>query len=45
MLVDLHVHTLLSSDSGVEPQAYLETAARGAPRLDAMPNSPINSAS
>jgi predicted metal-dependent phosphoesterase TrpH len=32
----LHVHTLLSSDSGVEPQAYLETAARRAPRLDAI---------
>ncbi len=36
MLVDLHVHTLLSSDSGVEPRVYLETAARGARRLDAI---------
>jgi predicted metal-dependent phosphoesterase TrpH len=36
MLVDLHVHTLLSSDSQVEPLTYLETAARGERRLDAI---------
>jgi len=28
MLVDLHVHTLLSSDSNVSAEAYLEVAAR-----------------
>jgi predicted metal-dependent phosphoesterase TrpH len=36
MLIDLHVHTLLSSDSNIAPEAYLEAAARGARRLDAI---------
>jgi len=36
MLVDLHVHTLLSSDSNVAPELYVEAAARGPRRLDAI---------
>ncbi|HZO82990.1 MAG TPA: PHP-associated domain-containing protein [Candidatus Binataceae bacterium] len=36
MLIDLHVHTSLSSDSSVAPEQYLETAARGPRRLDAI---------
>lgn len=36
MLVDLHVHTLLSSDSHIAPEQYLEAAAAGSPRLDAI---------
>jgi predicted metal-dependent phosphoesterase TrpH len=36
MLVDLHVHTLLSSDSDIPPEQYLEAAARGPRRLDAI---------
>lgn len=36
MLIDLHVHTLLSSDSNVAPELYLEAAARGPHRLDAI---------
>jgi hypothetical protein len=36
MLVDLHVHTKLSSDSNVEPVLYLEAIARKATRLDAI---------
>ncbi|MBV8054468.1 MAG: PHP domain-containing protein [Deltaproteobacteria bacterium] len=29
MLIDLHVHTRLSSDSNVSPESYLEMASRG----------------
>jgi predicted metal-dependent phosphoesterase TrpH len=29
MLIDLHVHTRLSSDSNVSPESYLEAASRG----------------
>src|SRR6516162_5240039 len=36
MLIDLHVHTLLSSDSNVAPELYVEAAARGPRRLDAI---------
>lgn len=36
MLVDLHVHTLLSSDSNITPERYLEAAAGGPRRLDAI---------
>ncbi len=36
MLVDLHVHTLLSSDSNIAPEQYLEAATRGPRRLDAI---------
>jgi predicted metal-dependent phosphoesterase TrpH len=36
MLIDLHVHTLLSSDSNVAPEQYVEAAARGPRRLDAI---------
>lgn len=36
MLIDLHVHTLLSSDSNVTPEQYLEAAAQGPCRLDAI---------
>ncbi len=35
MLIDLHVHTLLSSDSNIAPELYVEAAARGPRRLDA----------
>lgn len=36
MLIDLHVHTLLSSDSNIAPEQYLEAAAAGPRRLDAI---------
>ena len=36
MLVDLHVHTLLSSDSNIPPEQYVETAARAPRKLDAI---------
>lgn len=36
MLVDLHVHTKLSSDSNVAPEAYLEAASRHPSRLGAI---------
>ena len=36
MLIDLHVHTKLSSDSNVAPEAYLAAAARNAPPLGAI---------
>jgi predicted metal-dependent phosphoesterase TrpH len=36
MLIDLHVHTMLSSDSNVAPEQYVEAAARGPHRLDAI---------
>lgn len=36
MLVDLHVHTLLSSDSSIAPEQYIETAANAPRRLDAI---------
>ena len=36
MLIDLHVHTLLSSDSNIAPELYVEAAARGPRRLDAI---------
>lgn len=36
MLVDLHVHTLLSSDSKISPEQYLEAAKSGPRRLDAI---------
>ena len=36
MLVDLHVHTKLSSDSNVAPEVYLEAAARGPAPLGAI---------
>ncbi|HEY2526253.1 MAG TPA: PHP-associated domain-containing protein [Candidatus Binataceae bacterium] len=36
MLIDLHVHTLLSSDSNIAPEAYVEAAARAPRRLDAI---------
>src|SRR6202012_4968107 len=36
MLVDLHVHTKLSSDSNVAPEQYLAAAAERTPRLGAI---------
>jgi predicted metal-dependent phosphoesterase TrpH len=36
MLVDLHVHTKLSSDSNVAPEQYLEAIAKNACRLGAI---------
>lgn len=36
MLIDLHVHTNLSSDSNVAPEAYLAAATRNAPALGAI---------
>jgi hypothetical protein len=36
MLIDLHVHTLLSSDSNAAAEHYLELAARSEPRLGAI---------
>ncbi|HZP44290.1 MAG TPA: PHP domain-containing protein [Candidatus Binataceae bacterium] len=36
MLVDLHVHTRLSSDSNVDPEAYLAAASAGPHRLHAI---------
>jgi predicted metal-dependent phosphoesterase TrpH len=36
MLVDLHVHTRLSSDSNIEPEAYLAAASQAPLRLDAI---------
>jgi predicted metal-dependent phosphoesterase TrpH len=36
MLIDLHVHTRLSSDSNVAPESYLEAASRGPVRLGAI---------
>ncbi len=36
MLIDLHVHTTLSSDSNVVPEAYLAAAAHRTPALDAI---------
>jgi predicted metal-dependent phosphoesterase TrpH len=36
MLIDLHVHTKLSSDSNVSPESYLEMAARGPVPLGAI---------
>ncbi|HLK86753.1 MAG TPA: PHP-associated domain-containing protein [Candidatus Binataceae bacterium] len=36
MLIDLHVHTLLSSDSNVAPERYVEAAAGAPRRLDAI---------
>ena len=36
MLVDLHVHTKLSSDSNVSPEQYLEAAARNSIPLGAI---------
>jgi predicted metal-dependent phosphoesterase TrpH len=36
MLIDLHVHTRLSSDSNVLPESYLEAAARNALALSAI---------
>jgi len=36
MLVDLHVHTLLSSDSNIAPEQYVEIAARAPRKLDAI---------
>ena len=36
MLIDLHVHTNLSSDSNVAPEAYLAAAARNVPALGAI---------
>jgi predicted metal-dependent phosphoesterase TrpH len=36
MLVDLHVHTKLSSDSNVAPEQYLEAIAKKAPTLGAL---------
>ncbi|MGH7948108.1 MAG: PHP-associated domain-containing protein [Candidatus Binataceae bacterium] len=36
MLVDLHVHTKLSSDSNVAPEQYLELASRADQRLGAI---------
>ena len=36
MLVDLHVHTKLSSDSNVAAEQYLEAAARRTPKLGAI---------
>jgi predicted metal-dependent phosphoesterase TrpH len=36
MLIDLHVHTKLSSDSNVEPKQYLEAIANNATRLGAI---------
>ena len=36
MLIDLHVHTKLSSDSNVSPESYLEVASQGPVALDAI---------
>jgi len=36
MLIDLHVHTRLSSDSNVLPESYLEAASRNAVALSAI---------
>ena len=36
MIVDLHVHTNLSSDSNVAPEQYLQFAAASGRRLDAI---------
>jgi predicted metal-dependent phosphoesterase TrpH len=36
MLIDLHVHTKLSSDSNVSPETYLEAASRHEPGLGAI---------
>jgi predicted metal-dependent phosphoesterase TrpH len=36
MLIDLHVHTQLSSDSNVAPESYLEFASRRSVPLDAI---------
>jgi predicted metal-dependent phosphoesterase TrpH len=36
MLIDLHVHTKLSSDSNVSPESYLEVASRGPLALGAI---------
>jgi predicted metal-dependent phosphoesterase TrpH len=36
MLIDLHVHTRLSSDSNVSPEIYLEATSHGPNRLDAI---------
>lgn len=36
MLIDLHVHTKLSSDSNVLPESYLEVASRGPTPLGAV---------
>jgi len=36
MLIDLHVHTRLSSDSNVSPESYLEMASRGPVPLGAI---------
>src|SRR5258708_5684974 len=36
MLIDLHVHTNLSSDSNVAPETYLAAAAKNAPALGAI---------
>jgi len=36
MLIDLHVHTRLSSDSNVPPESYLEVASRGPVPLGAI---------
>jgi hypothetical protein len=36
MLIDLHVHTKLSSDSNVEPEQYLKAIANNAVRLGAI---------
>jgi predicted metal-dependent phosphoesterase TrpH len=36
MLIDLHVHTKLSSDSNVSPESYLEAASQGRPPLGAI---------
>lgn len=36
MLIDLHVHTRLSSDSNVSPESYLEAASKGRIKLGAI---------
>jgi predicted metal-dependent phosphoesterase TrpH len=36
MLIDLHVHTRLSSDSNVSPESYLEAASRNSTPLSAI---------
>jgi predicted metal-dependent phosphoesterase TrpH len=36
MLIDLHVHTRLSSDSNVAAESYLEAVSRNSTRLDAI---------
>jgi predicted metal-dependent phosphoesterase TrpH len=36
MLVDLHVHTKLSSDSNISPEQYLEVASQKSPTLGAI---------